>query len=131
MVHGFSTTCFVVATMMAGFKDDGTEVPGGPLEAVGGEVGGETGKKVGAATDALISAGSGGNPLKSLKNAGTALPTSAKQASKMPGYQKEVAKELYQTITTVVSEVQAMDKTKQLVEEIKEEDEKENGNGTN
>lgn len=128
MVHGLSTTGFGVATMIAGFKDDGSTVPSGPLQAIGEGVSEATGnelfEKAGALGDAAVGVASGGNPLKNLKNVGNALPVSAKQAKNMPGYQKEVAKELIQATTTVTSEVQAVDATHDIVKEVikKEED---------
>jgi len=120
MAHGFTTTGFGISTMIAGFKDDGTQVPGGILEAVGEQVGGETGQKIGAVGDALVGAG---NPVKNLKNAGKLLPTSAKEAKAAVGYQKEVAKEVIQAVTTTSSDVQVINNTQEVIETVVDEEE--------
>ena len=123
MSHGFATTGFGVANIIAGIKDDGTDVPSGPLEAIGGEVGGETGQQIGELGDALVGAG---NPLKNLKNAGKLLPTSAKEAKAMVGYQKAVTKEVIQSITTTSSDIQVVKNIKTTI--IIEEKDQEDGN---
>ena len=124
MTHGLSITGFGLATMIAGFQDNGTEVPGGPFEAIGQEISKATGSEVyttvGVLADGLVGSG---NPLRSLKDAAKALPSSAREARANIGYQKTVAKELVITESSVSSDWQVITSTKELIMQVLNGDE--------